>query len=411
MHTETKQERNTGGGISIIILIIYNGISGCIVLCVICCLLCIHCPCKKYNRNARHHRQSYTISDILDLEYNTSTTPECPDTDDHQTSPQEFKNQSLLLNTSYPILNQCKFECLHKKGTNSNDVQQMEDFTNSHETQISLSTSGPPIDPNMCTREYIPESFTPVTTLSHCTHDGRRIYDEHNDFGLDIPVGAIPYGVTITIDISVALYGLFQYPEGLRPVSPVFWICVRDQRDFNFLKPVKVTIPHCLNLESHDDIESLGLTFLKGDHEMNSEQMCQFQQARRNIFIEPLKRRGLFKTTHFCSLCIACKDTMKFIKKAAFCIYSVIPRVTYSDQPSDAYFFISFMLKTCLTTVQKQIMKLNLQEHEEEKEKFQFSNTKALKIVISQTAPDGWMIGMHGKKKVVQAFIIFNYML
>ena len=274
-------------------------------------------------------------------------------------------------------------------------MQQMEDFSNSHETQILRPTSGPP-------DMYIPESFIPVATLSQCTHNGGCYYDEHNDFSLEIPTGAIPCGVNITIDIGVALYGLFQYPEGLRPVSPVFWVCVRDQKDFHFLKPIKVTIPHCLNLESHDDIESLGPTFLKGDHEMNSEQLYQFQQARGNIFIEPLKRYGMFKTTHFCSLCIACKDTMKFIKKAAFCVYSVIPRVIYSDQPSDAYFFITFLLKTCFTTVQKQIKNLNLQEHDEEKEKFQFSNTKALKIVIPQTVPDGWRTGMHGKKKVVQ---------
>ena len=85
-------------------------------------------------------------------------------------------------------------------------MQQIEDFTNSRETQILLSTSGPPID-NTYTREYVPERLTPVATLSHCTQDGRCLYDEHNDFCLEIPTGAIPYGVTI--DISV--YGLFQY--------------------------------------------------------------------------------------------------------------------------------------------------------------------------------------------------------
>ena len=94
-------------------------------------------------------------------------------------------------------------------------------LTYSRETQILLPTSGPPIDPYN-TREYIPTCFNPVATLSQCTHDGRRYYDEHNDFGLEIPAGAIPEGEGITIDIGVALYGPFQYPEGLRPVSPVF---------------------------------------------------------------------------------------------------------------------------------------------------------------------------------------------
>ena len=43
---------------------------------------------------------------------------------------------------------------------------------NSYETQILLPTSGPLIDPHN-TREYIPTCFTPVATLSRCTHEGR----------------------------------------------------------------------------------------------------------------------------------------------------------------------------------------------------------------------------------------------
>ena len=118
---------------------------------------------------------------------------------------------------------------------------------------ILIPTSGPPIDPHN-TREYIPEWFSPVATLSQCTSDGRHYCDEANDFSLEIPEGAIPEGETVTIDIGVALYGPFQYPEGLRPVSPVFWLCVRDNKLFCFLKPVTVTIPHVLNLKNHNDI-------------------------------------------------------------------------------------------------------------------------------------------------------------
>ena len=94
--------------------------------------------------------------------------------------------------------------------TDMEDALQKEDsLTYSHETQILLPTSGRPIDPYN-TRQYIPTCFTPVATLSQCTHDGRWYYDEHNDFGLEIPAGAIPEGESISIDIGVALYGPFQ---------------------------------------------------------------------------------------------------------------------------------------------------------------------------------------------------------
>ena len=116
------------------------------------------------------------------------------------------------------------------------------------------------------TAEHIPRWLHPVTTLADCTSGGRSYYDEHNDFRLEIPEGAILKGERVTIDIGVALYGPFQYPKGLRSVSPVFWACVRGCENFRFLKPVKITIEHCLRLDRHTDTHSLGLTFLKGDH-------------------------------------------------------------------------------------------------------------------------------------------------
>ena len=268
-------------------------------------------------------------------------------------------------------------------------------------SQILLPTSGPPIDSHN-TREYIPACFTPVATLSQCTHDGRWYYDECNDIDLEIPAGAIPEGDSITIDIGVALYGPFQYPEGLRPVSSVFWICVRDQKDFQFLKPVKVTIPHCLNLKNHDDIESLGLFFLKGEHKMNQQQVYQFKQEAADILIEPLKMYGVIQTTHFCSLCLSCEETLEFFEKAKFCMCSVIPERFFPDESSHAYFFITLLLPTCLTTVENQIEEFNLQGYKEkQKDEFQISSVQTLEIHLPQALPAEWWVGMRGKKKVI----------
>lgn len=241
-----------------------------------------------------------------------------------------------------------------------------------------------------------------MATLSECTHDGGPYYNEQNEFGLEIPAGAIPDGQSIIIDIGVALYGPFQYPKSSRPVSPLFWICVRNQKDYQFLKPVNITIPHFLHLEDRNDIESLGLTFMKGDHEMKPRLMYQFQQAEGDILIEPLRNHGVIKTTHFCSLCITCENKMKCIEKALFCIYSVIPHEISPNQPSNAYFFITFLMKTCLTTVKKQIKNLNLQEHKEKRGKFQFNKgIEALEILLPQSVPDEWRIALQLTEKVV----------
>ena len=133
----------------------------------------------------------------------------------------------------------------------------------------------------------VPPCVKPTATLPHCTCQGIEYNDEWNDFTLKIPQGAIPEGESLTIDIGVALYGPFQYPEGLRPVSPVFWICVGDKNYFHFLKPVEVTIPHFLTLDGEEDVQSLGLTFLKGEHEMGWKQKTHFQQAEGTASFRP----------------------------------------------------------------------------------------------------------------------------
>ena len=240
-----------------------------------------------------------------------------------------------------------------------------------------------------------------MATLSQCTHDGRQYYDERNDFGLEIPAGAILEGESITIDVGVALHGPFQYPEGLRPVSPVFWVCVRDQKNFQFLKSVKVTIPHCLHLESHDDIESLGLTFLRGDHEKSPHQMYTFQRAVGDVLIEPLQKYGVFQSTHFCSLCISSRVTKEFIQKAMFCISALTPPPIPVRDSATAYFFITFLLKTCLNVVEKQIAQNPLMcGHKKEAQTFKFREIQSLEIVLPQSLPDNWEVGVFFRKKV-----------
>ena len=147
----------------------------------------------------------------------------------------ETKSHATTIPANTESRNTDEADYYHTHSTYSDHLFTRDAFI-SHEI---LPCSGPPNDPNN-TREYIPEWFSPV---AQCTHDGRSYFDECNDFGLEIPEGAIPEGESITIDIGVVLYGPFQYPEGLRPVSPVFWVCVRDQKLPQFLKPVKVTIP------------------------------------------------------------------------------------------------------------------------------------------------------------------------
>jgi hypothetical protein len=251
----------------------------------------------------------------------------------------------------------------------------------------------------------VPECMTQTSTLFRCSSKRMKFEDEANDFSLDIPEGAIPEGESLTIDIAVGLHGPFQFPEGLRPVSPIFWVCVRDQSSIQFSKPITVNIPHFLNLKDYNEIKSLGLTFLKADHEMNSEKMYEFHPTNGTMIFEPLKRCGVIKTTHFCSLCIACRDTPECLEKAPFCINAILPSAAIPvGKKVYGYFFITFLnLQTCLVKVDELVAKMPKAEHyERDMQPFEFQTETqcdpALEIAITQ--PRQGKIGLKGNRRV-----------
>ena len=258
---------------------------------------------------------------------------------------------------------------------------------------------------------HLPDCVQVIATLSNLTSTGQRYMyvNKANDFSLEIPKGAIPEGESITIDIGVALYGPFQYPEGLRPVSPVFWVCVRDKTNFQFLKPVTVSIPHFLNIDSEDDIESPGMTFLKGTHDMNSQNMYEFQPTDGDMLFEPFKTYGALQTIHFCYLCISSKVSRKQIRKAKYCLYVAIPRTMARCEPTYVYFFVTYLLSTCLETVKKQIMKIpELHNCISRSHEFQFSKDSddpSIEIILPESWPSGWTVGLQFNTQV------YTYML
>ena len=248
----------------------------------------------------------------------------------------------------------------------------------------------------------------PTATLKNCTSEGLTYHDKLNDFTLLVQAGAIPSGKLLTIDIGVALYGPFQYPEGVRPVSPVFWICVRGQKNYTFLKPVHVTIEHCIQLDSNEEIASLGLKFLKGSHDLNSQQRYSFSTVDRGSTFK-FKAKcsyGTLKTDHFCYLCIVGELNESTIKKAKFCLFGTIPRSFVYNESMYIYFFVTFLLKTCLETVRKQIMtipQLAICKYFEAKKEFQFLSEcfePEIMIHIPKSLTGGWQIGLEMQNKV-----------
>ena len=125
--------------------------------------------------------------------------------------------------------------------------------------------------------------------------------------------------------------------------SSIRGMCVRDKKSFHFLKPVTVAIPHFLNLKDHDDIISLGLSFLKGGHEMNLQQMYDFQQAERDIIFKPFQKYSVLQTLLFCSLCLSSRNIMESLQKASFCMTTKIPCTFSFVKPSFAILHLLYV--------------------------------------------------------------------
>ena len=271
---------------------------------------------------------------------------------------------------------------------------------NQDNADVSPNETAPAINCGECP---IPEFMTPITTLSDVTSDGVRYENAAHDFTLEVPERAVPETERLTLDVAVALFGPLQFPEGLRPVSPVFWVCVRDQRNFFFSRPVSVTLPHFLDLDSEEDVKSLGLTFLKASHSKNSEGMYKFSKTDGEVDFECSRRFGVLKTSHFCSLCIASKDRPECLEMTQFCLTSLVPRSTVSvGKKQHAFFFVTFYnLSTCLTKVNKFIKKKKLGDYEKKHEQFYFKKVlrkPVLDMIITQ--PKHGKIGVSGKKNV-----------
>ena len=262
-----------------------------------------------------------------------------------------------------------------------------------------------------CGESSTPGCITHISTFN-VTSEGANHFDEANDFGLDIQKGAIADGVNLTIDIGVALFGPFQFPTGLRPVSPVFWVGHRERRGIRFSKPVTLTIPHFLGLANHEDIELLGLTFLKSDNKKNSEGRYELQPINdESIEFKPKRGFGALKTTHFsCFICIASKDNAKCLRKARFCITSVLPKYATVDARQNAFFFISLYLKTCLNRINDFVNCNHLEDYAIKRIGFQFNKHSVMKpaLEMSITQPShgihGKAIKVEGKKKVLISF-------
>ena len=189
------------------------------------------------------------------------------------------------------------------------------------------------------------ESLLIRTSKLNFSSRGGKYHSEEDDFTLIVPEGAIPTGDSISIQIGVVPYGPvgpFKYPAGVRPVSPIVWLCSAPKPDFQ--KPIELSLPHCIDCNNEDDCRSL--TFLKAGHTANQgTRVFHFELTDGKASFVPNASYGTLSTTHFCLYCVG-EYTREDTDKANYCL--VVARPLRMEKNSKVHFCLTYFLKTCL---------------------------------------------------------------
>ena len=130
----------------------------------------------------------------------------------------------------------------------------------------------------------------------HCDSNGGRYYNSVHDIHVEVPKGAVPKGMSITLEIGVALFGAFLFPAGMKAVSPILWLCTHPKQ-FLFHLPIEVKLPHCLQLTGLADITSLQLGFLKGGHNSDDKGNIPFRYSGQSQGSEIIRQSTEWKSS------------------------------------------------------------------------------------------------------------------
>ena len=178
-----------------------------------------------------------------------------------------------------------------------------------------------------------------VVTL---THERQKVPIDEG-ISIHVPDDAMPVGERLNIEYGSAMYGRLSFPEDMRPVSPILWICPQEEMDL--LKPFKITLPHTVMYEE-------GVTelfFLKACHNeeipMAMQEVFDFEEMTQHNGIEFNEREGSVYTMRFCCVCIA--QNVRRPSKKRYLLHRTQPRCRNSREFAVDY-CITFDMPHCV---------------------------------------------------------------
>ena len=159
---------------------------------------------------------------------------------------------------------------------------------------------------------------------------------------LRFPAGAVTKG-TLDVEVGVLLSGPFTFSANVKPVSPILWLCVKENRYHRFSKPISVTLPHFLDCNLLEEQNKFAF-FTATHNDSVTDQLFTFKEVSAD-HCKFLPSSGTLTTRRCCFICIAYKEPEDMINKSNYCLICVTPRNIVQPR-FIMHFYLTFDLKT-----------------------------------------------------------------
>ena len=187
-----------------------------------------------------------------------------------------------------------------------------------------------------------------------CGYSGIDFTIEDHDITVRIPEGALSKEENIHLEVGVATYGPFAFPENTRPISPILWLCILEN-DVHLKKDFKLILPHILTGLTTDKLCSHQVKFAKASHnDLYNLEKDNMEYRFNECDVKPFfasaedKSYGVLLSNHCCFYCIKAQQNPDLARDAGYCL----ARIESLTSRFEVYFIASFFLQSCVTVRQ-----------------------------------------------------------
>lgn len=151
------------------------------------------------------------------------------------------------------------------------------------------------------------------------------------------------------MEFAVCLDGPFKLPADKHAISPILWICTKENIK-RFKKPIEVTIPHIFPELLEHEIAKLQLCFVKADH---STDFCILKDGSKRYSFSTIEGSGSYfrggsgtlNLDHCCYLCLSANHSAAMTDRAQYCLSQF--HLTNGSR-NVVIFCATYSLPTCL---------------------------------------------------------------